>query len=54
MPSLSLTLITPEVSVIALVTIPSSAGVQFQPCQGDTVTKHGFVSCDWAFSEVLH
>lgn len=54
MPSLSLTLITPEVFVIALVTIPGSAGVLFQPCQGDTVTKPNSVSCDWAFSEVLH
>lgn len=54
MPSLSLTLITAEVSVIALVTILSLDGVLFQPCQDDTVTKPKSMSYNCAFSKVRH
>lgn len=54
MSSVSLSLITAEVSVIALVTILSSAGVPFQLHQDDTVTKPRAVSCNWAFSNILN
>lgn len=54
MPSLSLTLITAEVLVIALVTILSSTSVVFQPDQDDTITKPESISCNCAFSKVLY
>lgn len=47
MPTLNLTLITAEVWMITLVTFLISAGVLFQPCQDDTVTKP--IRCNCVF-----